>query len=295
MTWTCTRAIARDLTRGVAAATAAAFLLATPAAAQNDGNISMSAGTDIVNQYYFRGIVQETSGFIMQPFLDASISFGAASITAGTWSSLHSAGDAGFAGAPESFYETDFYAGIGGAAGPVGLDITYTAYMSPRGSWGTTKEVAFGLSVDNPVAPYATFAFETAGGADGFDKGGYFELGIEPAAPLEDAPVSLSFPVTLGLSLNDYYQYQALAEGHHEDDGHDHDEEEHYELHSGGTFGFFSIGASLGIPLNVGEEFGEWGLALGVNMLRLGEGAKAIDGGDSSTKILALFGLSVGY
>lgn len=295
MTSTRTRAFANRLTRGLLAAAAASVLLAGPAAAQNDGNISMSAGADIVNQYYFRGIVQETGGFIMQPFLDASISFGAASITAGTWSSLHSVGDAGFSGAPESFYETDFYAGIGGAAGPVGLDITYTAYMSPRGSWGTTKEVAFGLSVDNPVAPYATFAFETSGGADGFDKGSYFELGIEPSAPLEDAPVSLSFPVTLGLSLNDYYQYMALAEGHHEDDGHDHDDEGHMELHSGGTFGFFSIGASLGIPLNVGEEYGEWGLALGVNMLRLGEGAKAIDGGDSSTKVIALFGLSVGY
>lgn len=295
MTSTRTRAFANRLTRGMLAAAAASVLLAGPAAAQNSGNVSMSAGADIVNKYYFRGIVQETGGFIMQPFLDASISFGAASITAGTWSSLHSVGDEGFAGAPQSFYETDFYAGIGGAAGPVGLDITYTAYMSPRGSWGTTKEVAFGLSIDNPVAPYATFAFETAGGADGFDKGGYFELGIEPSAPIEDAPVSLSFPVTLGLSLNDYYQYMGLADGHTEDDGHDHDEPGHLELHSGGTFGFFSIGASLGIPLNVGEEFGEWGLALGVNMLRLGEGAKAIDGGDSGTKVIALFGLSVGY
>ncbi len=295
MTSTRTRAFANRLTRGLLAAAAASVLLAAPAAAQNSGNVSMSAGTDIVSQYYFRGIMQETGGLIMQPFLDASISFGAASITAGTWSSLHSRGDAGFGGAPESFYETDFYAGIGGAAGPVGLDITYTAYMSPRGSWGTTKEVAFGLSFDNPVAPYATFAFETAGGADGFDKGAYFELGVEPSAPLEDAPVSLSFPVTLGLSLNDYYQYMGLGEGHTEDDGHGHDDEGHFELHSGGTFGFFSIGASLGIPLNVAEEFGEWGLALGVNMIRLGEGAKAIDGGDSSTKVIALFGLSVGY
>ncbi len=282
MTSTRTRAIANRLSRGILTAGAASILLASPAAAQNDGNISMSAGADIVNQYYFRGIVQETGGLIMQPFLDASISFGAASITAGTWSSLHSVGDEGFTGAPQSFYETDFYAGIGGAAGPIGLDITYTAYMSPRGSWGTTKEIAFGLSVDNPVAPYATFAFETAGGADGYDKGSYLELGFEPAAPLDDAPVGLSFPVTLGLSLNDYYQYTELVD-------------DIFELRPGGTFGFFSVGASLGIPLNVGEEFGEWGLALGVNMIRLGEGAKAIDGGDSSTKVIALFGLSVGY
>ena len=108
MTSTRTRAIANRPARAALAAVAASVLLAGPAAAQNDGNISMSAGADIVNKYYFRGIVQETGGFIMQPYLDASISFGAASITAGTWSSLHSRGDAGFAGAPESFYETDF-------------------------------------------------------------------------------------------------------------------------------------------------------------------------------------------
>ena len=275
---TCEPTVTRRLARGIPAA-AAVVLAAGAAAAQNTGNLSMSAGTDVTTQYYFRGIVQETGGFIMQPFLDASISFGAASITAGTWSSLHSRTHAGFGGAPESFYETDFYAGIGGAAGPVGLDVTYTAYMSPRGSWGTTKEIAFGLSFDNVTAPYATVAVETSGGADGYDKGSYLEFGVEPAAPLDDAPVGLSFPVTIGLSLNDYYQYQDDMD----------------VVQPGGTFGFFSVGASLGIPLNVAEEFGAWAIGLGVNALVLGDGAKAIDGGDSSTKIIALFGLSVGY
>ena len=275
---TCEPTVTRRLARGIPAA-AAVVLAAGAAAAQNTGNLSMSAGTDVTTQYYFRGIVQETGGFIMQPFLDASISFGAASITAGTWSSLHSRTHAGFGGAPESFYETDFYAGIGGAAGPVGLDVPYTAYMSPRGSWGTTKEIAFGLSFDNVAAPYATVAVETSGGADGYDKGSYLEFGVEPAAPLDDAPVGLSFPVTIGLSLNDYYQYQDDMD----------------VVQPGGTFGFFSVGASLGIPLNVAEEFGAWAIGLGVNALVLGDGAKAIDGGDSSTKIIALFGLSVGY
>ena len=259
---------------------AAAGLAATPAAAQdmgNNGNVSLSSGVDIVNQYYFRGIVQETGGFIAQPFLDGSISFGAASITAGTWSSLHSRSDEGFGGAPSSFYETDFYAGIGGAAGPVGVDVTYTAYMSPRGSWGTTKEIALGLSVDNVAAPYVTLAFELTGGADGFDKGNYLEFGIEPAAPLDDAPVSLSFPVSIGMSMGKYYEYE-MANG----------------MIGDSTFGFFSAGASIGIPLNVPEQYGAWELALGVNALVLGEGAKAIDGG-GSTKIIALFGLGLGY
>ena len=261
---------------------AAAGLAVAPATAQdmgNGGSVSLSSGVDIVNQYYFRGIVQETGGFIAQPFLDGSISFGAASITAGTWSSLHSRGDEGFAGAPGSFYETDFYAGIGGAAGPVGVDLTYTAYMSPRGSWGTTKEIALGFSVDNVAAPYVTMAFEVSGGADGGpNKGNYLEFGIEPAAPLDDAPVSLSFPVAVGMSMGNYFEYE-MADG----------------MIGDSTFGFFSAGASIGIPLNVPEQYGAWELALGVNALVLGEGAKAIDGGDSGTKLIALFGLGLGY
>jgi len=80
---------------------AAATLMAAPAAAQdapNTGAISVSTGIDFATSYYFRGIVQETGGLIMQPFLDARISFGAASITAGTWTRLHSLGGTGFAG-----------------------------------------------------------------------------------------------------------------------------------------------------------------------------------------------------
>ena len=278
MTSTSTPTITNRLARGILAAAAASILLTGTAAAQNDGNVSMSAGTDIVNQYYFRGIIQETGGLIMQPFLDASISVGNASITAGTWNSLHSTGAAGFDGAPESFYESDFYAGIGFGAGDVGVDLTYTAYMSPRGSWGTTKELALGLSHDNPVAPYATFAFELSGGAEGGpNKGTYLELGIEPSAPI-DAAVGLSFPVAIGLSASNYFEYMDAGGSL-----------------SDGKFGFFSVGASIGIPLNTPEEFGSWELALGVNALMFGEALKAINGEDSGFKPIAIFGLSVGY
>ena len=45
----------------------------------------------------------------------------------------------------------------------------------------------------------------------------------------------------------------------------------------------------------VPESFGSWELGIGVQALVLGEGAKAIDGGDSGTKLLATFGLSLGY
>ena len=248
--------------------------------APNSGALGLSAGVDFVGDYYFRGIIQETGGFIAQPFLDASIGLGPVSITAGTWNSLHSAGDAGFDGAPEIFYESDFYAGLGVAAGDmVGIDLTYTAYMSPRGSWGTTKEVALGLSFDTFAAPYATFAFELAGGADGGpNEGSYVEIGFEPAVPLEDAPVSLSFPVAIGASMSDYFEYRNEM-GDWSDSG----------------FGFFSVGASLGVPLPIPEEYGTWDLALGVNALVFGDGLKTLNGEGKGTRIIGLFGISLGY
>ena len=248
--------------------------------APNSGSIGLSAGVDFTSDYYFRGIIQETSGFIAQPFLDASMSVGPVSITAGTWNSLHSAGDAGFDDAPEIFYESDFYAGLGVAAGDlVGIDLTYTAYMSPRGSWGTTKEVALGLSFDTFAAPYATFAFELAGGADGGpNEGRYVEIGFEPAAPLDDAPVSLSFPVAIGASMGDYFEY-----------------ENEMGVLSDSGFGFFSVGASLGVPLPVPEEYGAWELAVGVNALMFGEGLKMLNGEGKGTRVIGLFGISLGY
>ena len=249
-------------------------------AAPNSGMLGFSAGVDFVSDYYFRGIIQETGGFIAQPFLDASMSLGPVSITAGTWNSLHSAGDAGFDGAPEIYYESDFYAGLGIAAGDaVGIDLTYTAYMSPRGSWGTTKEVALGLSFATFADPYATFAFEVSGGADGGpNEGSYAEIGFELAAPLGDAPVSLSFPIAIGASMSNYFEYQ-----------------NEMGVWSDGAFGFFSIGASLGVPLPVPEEYGAWDLAIGVNALAFGEGVKMINGEDKGAKVIGLFGISVGY
>ncbi|MCE2515052.1 MAG: hypothetical protein J4F37_08600 [Acidobacteria bacterium] len=251
-------------------------------AAPNSGMLGFSAGVDFVSDYYFRGIIQETGGFIAQPFLDASMSLGPVSITAGTWNSLHSVGDDGFVneGAPQIYYESDFYAGLGIAAGDmVGIDLTYTAYMSPRGSWGTTKEVALGLSFDTFAAPYATFAFEAAGGADGGpNEGSYVEIGFEPGVPLEDAPVSLSFPVTFAASMSNYFEYQ-------NDMG----------VWSDGAGGFFSIGASLGVPLPVPEEYGSWDLAVGVNALMFSESVKILNGEDKGAKVIGLFGISLGY
>ena len=274
------------IARVLLAVLAAVVLTAGTAAAQNDGRVSVGAGIDFVSSYYFRGIVQETGGFIAQPYLEAGLSLyegdnGSVSLAAGTWNSLHSRGDAGFGGAPEIYYETDFYAGLGlGFAGGWGADVTYTSYMSPRGSWGTTQELAVGLSHDDVIAPYATFAFEVSGGADGGpNEGSYLELGAEPSLPLDDAPVGISFPVAVGMSLSDYYEYE-VAPG---------------ALVNGG-FGFFSVGAMIGIPLSgIPAEWGSWEFAAGVNLLVFSDDLQALNGSDDGVQPIGVFGLSLGY
>lgn len=281
---------------------AASILMTGAAAAQdapNSGAISVGAGIDFGTDYFFRGIVQETEGFIAQPYLEAGMSLydgdaASVSLTAGTWSSLHSADYAGFGGAPGIFYETDFYAGLGfGFAEGWGGDVTYTAYMSPRGSFGTVKELAIGVSHDDMLAPYATFAFELAGNAAGENEGTYLELGIEPALPLDDAPVGVSFPVAVGLSLSDYYDagagasLSATADGpidRHDPDG------------VNETFGFFNVGAMVGIPISgIPAEYGSWEFTAGVNLMFFGDALQAINGMDDGFTPIGVFGLSLGY
>ena len=246
------------------------------ARAQNEGNVSVGAGIDLVSNYYFRGIVQETSGAIAQPWLEAGIGFAnGISLAAGTWNSLHSKQKSGVT--VPSWYESDFYAGLSFGANAWSTDVTYTKYMSPRGSWASVKEVAIGVGYDTFVAPYVIVAIEmnSVGGADrGNNDGTYFELGVEPGVSLNAEAVSVSIPIAVGLSLNNYY----------EGGGNDN------------SFGFFSAGASLGIPLDsIRAEYGSWEFTGNVSLLIFGDGLKAINSSSHIAELNATVGLSMGY
>jgi uncharacterized protein (TIGR02001 family) len=221
-----------------------------PAAAQ----VSASAGSDFASNYIFRGIPQTGGGYIStQPWVEVGFDVGeSASLAIGSWNSVFDAPD----GAPGAFYESDFYVGASTAAGPVGVDITYTAYMSPDDWFATTQELSFGFGFDSPVAPYATLAFELDGGADfGSNKGTYLELGIEPSYG------PLAFPVALGMSLNNYYETAP-------DDDH--------------AYGFFSVGMNTAVSVTDNVEV--WGGASVVNMGEIG--------GETTQGVIA-FGISV--
>ena len=64
----------------------------------NTGKVSLSGGVDFVTAYYFRGIAQETHGFIAQPYVDIGLNIlepdegwlNSLDLGVGTWNSLHS-------------------------------------------------------------------------------------------------------------------------------------------------------------------------------------------------------------
>ena len=272
----------------------------TPAVAlaqPNTGKASFSTGLDFSHAYFFRGIIQETDGFIAQPYGEIAFDLfedteglNTASLALGFWNSLHSgpSGSDGPSLNTTAWYEMDFYAGLSlGLVGQWGVDVVYTQYMSPNDTFSTVKEIALSLAFDDSermgdlaLAPYVMLAIEASGNAAGIDSGVYVELGVEPGLTLEDSPLSLTFPVTLGLSLSDYYQNVDPLVGMVGDND---------------AFGYFDLGLLGSVPISgVSESYGSWEVSGGVHLLFLGDSLEALNAGDQFQAI-GSFGLSIGY
>lgn len=259
-----------NVTRVAAALGAAAALLwATPASAQstdpNTGAMTLTANFDVVNAYMFRGIPQDESRVIMWPSADLGIALfsgdgglKSVGVNIGTWNSLHT-GDAGLKNLVNGkmWYESDFYATVGfGLSGGMTAAVTYTAYTSPNGLFGTVREIAFKLSVDDSgrlgaaaVRPYVLLARELSGQADGgAEEGTYVEVGVAPGMAL--SRVSVSVPLKVGLSAGEYYE----------------------GLNGDETFGYFSVAGIATVPLtSMPTRFGTWNVHGGVEYQRLGD------------------------
>ena len=269
----------------------------TPAVAlaqPNTGKVSFSTGLDFSHAYFFRGIIQETDGFIAQPYGEIAFDLfedteglNTGSLALGFWNSLHSgpSGSGGPSVNTTAWYEMDFYAGLSlGIVGQWQADVVYTQYMSPNDTFSTVKELALSLAFDDSermgalaLAPYVMLAIETSGNAAGIESGAYVEFGVEPGLPLEDSPVSLTFPVTLGLSLSDYYQTVVGMVAEND------------------AFGYFDLGLIASVPLlGVNESYGSWEVSGGVHLLFLGDSLEALNAGDQFQAI-GSFGVSIGY
>jgi hypothetical protein len=264
---------------------------ASPAQAQgsadpNPGAVTLTAGFDFANAYFFRGIPQDDTGVVMWPSGDLGFAvfsgdgaLKSVGVNIGTWNSLHT-GQAGSDGpSGKLWYESDFYAGASlGFGKGTSLGVTYTAYTSPNGLFGTVKEISFRLTVDDSgllgaaaVKPYMVLAQELDGQADGgANEGTYLEIGIGPGYAASRA--SLTVPIKVGLSLSDYY------EGVAGDD----------------TFGFFSVAGVVTVPFtSMPTRFGSWNIHGGVEFLMLGDRNEAVFG--DSSHVIGSIGIGLSY
>jgi hypothetical protein len=280
----------------VAATCTTLILASTPAMAQdaqaadpNPGALTIAGSIDFLNQYMFRGIRQNSTGFATWPAVDLGIAAysgdgGLKSVTVnfGTWNSLHS-GDTGSDGpSGKLWYESDFYATLGfGFGGGSSFSTTYTAYTSPNGMFGTVQELAFKVSKTQSfgplktetLGPYALIAFELDGQADGgANAGTYMEIGFAPGYAVSKA--SIAFPIKIGLSLSDYYEDPLTGN----------DEK----------FGFFSIAGIVTVPLGGTSSFGSWNVHGGVEYQKLGTTTEFFNGGESN-QVIGSFGIGFSY
>jgi hypothetical protein len=289
------RAVRYGFSGVVAAAMVTA--LALPAAAQeptdpNPGNVTVTVGVDMLNQYMFRGIRQNATGIALWPAADLGLAaysgdggLKSAGVNFGTWNSLHT-GDTGSDNTANGkmWYESDFYATLNlGFGGGVSLGTTYTAYTSPNDRFTTVKEVAFRLGADDSaylgraaMKPYALVAFEfdaeeARGQADGGLEGGkYLELGVAPGYAATAA--SLTFPIKVGLSLGDYYELDGVDN----------------------SFGFFSVGGLVTVPLGGTTSFGAWSVRGGIEYQRLGDTTAFFNDGEENQMVYS-FGVGFTY
>ncbi len=263
----------------------------------NKGKISLSAGMDFTTAYFFRGIRQEISGFIGQPYAGATLNLyegekGLNSVDAnvGIWNSIQTGptGSSGPNADPKAWYEFDFFGGVTfGLFDKWEAGVAYTIYTSPNGFFKSTQEIGLSLAYDDSellgdfsLSPHILFAFEFQGaGADGQQPlGTYFELGVEPGFTLiksEKYPVNIAIPLKLGLSLSDYYQDPTTGQN--------------------STFGYFDLGIVAKVPLAfIPADYGSWEMFVKGDFLFLGNSLEAINAGESFQAI-GTIGIAMSY
>lgn len=276
------------------------ILASTPARAQdaasadpNPGALTITGSVDFLNQYMFRGIQQNNTGFATWPAFDLGLAaysgdggLKSVNLNVGTWNSLHTGNTGQDGPSGKLWYESDFYATLGfGFGGGNSFSTTYTAYTSPNSGFTTVKEIMFKYALDDSgylgkaaIKPYLAIAqeFDTepgAGQADaGLNAGTYMEIGFAPGYSASRA--SIAFPIKVGLSLSDYYENPLTGED--------------------SKFGFFSIAGIVTVPLGGSTSFGSWNIHGGVEYQALGDTTKVFNGGEGN-QVIGSFGLGFSY
>jgi hypothetical protein len=224
---------------------------------------------DFTNAYFFRGILNERSSLIVQPWAEIYLNLFASDdgfirdVTAGfgVWNSIHDRKTLA-ENSPSNLYETDWYPVLSiGLPGGVSYTTTYYWYTSPNGAFDTVEELNLELAWDDSeylgrfaMGPYMNWAIETNRTSLGNAEGVGLQLGVEPTLfelDNDDLPLAFTFPLEVGLSVEDYY------EG---DDGSDE------------TFGYISYGVTATLPIAfVDASYGAWSVILSGKGMHFGD------------------------
>jgi hypothetical protein len=260
----------------------------------NTGRLTLNLGVDWVSEYFFRGIAQQVGGANFQPY--GSVAFKlvenagpltALTATPGIWNNWHAGGGNLVEPVdPEFWYEADLYFTLAATlVETVTLGLTYTAYTSPNDSFGTVQELAFSLSLADSkwlgafaLNPSLLVAGELTGQADaGRARGVYLQLALAPSytfASESATPLTVSFPVTLGLSASNYYEF---ATGDNP------------------AFGYVQFGPAVSVALGfIPKRFGSWVVKGALELLVLGDTLEALND-DEAVKPIGRIGVALVY
>ncbi len=273
---------------GVGLSTMPAHAADDPPDPLNQGRLSFSLGADITSEYFFRGYLQEDQGLIFQPWAELGVMIVEAmdnspgvSLVFGAWNSFHSEKTGATEGNLQSWYESDLYTGITLDWDAFSLGASYTIYTYPSGDISTVHEIGVSAGVTLPEDTIFQkvlgdislgLYFEVHNSNVNIDEAIYMELGFGPSFDIFDEKATLSIPVALGFSINDYYIDPSGSDD---------------------FLGYASVGADVAIPLGSGL-YGEWTLNVGVNLLLLGSAAEAANTGDS-VAVYVYTGVSMSY
>jgi len=149
-------------------------------------------------------------------------------------------------------------------------------FESPNHAFLAANAAEFILSVDDSdwlrayaLHPHVTWFRPFPGGWASSDEGSYFEFGIEPERSFgqTERPVTVSFPIAVGLGQKRYYL------GEH--------------------FGFFSAGVSVSVPLAfIPSGWGKWNFGVSGTYYRLGR--TVAEGSNGGAQDESLFTLTLG-
>lgn len=247
---------------------------------------SFSGGVDFPTAYYFRGFLQQDEGLITQPYANLYWNmYKGKDLTitpwVGIWNSFHEEKGAG----RKKYYEVDYLAGVDFGLGPLTIGTGYTYYHSPSDSFADIQEAELKFSFNDselvkitkfpfPLNPYVKFNFETK------DKGGtedsYMEVGIRPSfeGKIGAVPFTFGIPVTVGMSLEDYYFKKNGQEA---------------------TLGYVSVAGTVSIPLPMPKEAGAWSLNLRVEYLYFDAHSTRSANNNHGTDVIGTVGIAVSF